>query len=468
MLTMTCMTKFCKTVRLNNLKHLLVKKQHATIYKFVFGFAFIVITFWSCTDELSSVGLGLLPTGDLVRVGKVVEKATIKAYNKTDEKQRTDEPGYNLLGTFNDPVFGKTTADFACQFRLTGYPDFSKNAQIDSLVLYLLYNEVYGDTLTPQKLKIYELASDLDIDQKYYQDINLKSLAKSEVLADFDYVPKFKLDSLTNNYGSTKKDPKDTVIQEIAIKLDQKLIEKLMAADSLTWSDNDKFLQYFKGLYIEAGDLNQGGSIMKIYTLATGSRMVMHYHNSEKDSLFYNYNINENAARVSRFVHDYSTTDFAANLDKEENMDSLIYLQTTGGLRTKIMIPNLGTWSDSTNFAINQAELIFQIDTIVSDTAKYISPEQLVLTAIDKDGKEYLPSDVAFSSVYYGGFYNKTDKTYRFNIAKHMQEVIEGKKENHGFYLATAFRSATFRRTVLKGATSKTGVRLEITYSKLK
>lgn len=451
-----------------------MKKESTAIYKFVFGFALMVITFWSCTDELSKAGLGLLPTGDLIHVGKVIEKATIKAYTRTDEKQRTDEPAYNLLGTFNDPVFGKTTADFACQFRLTGYPDFSKNAQIDSLVLYLLYMEVYGDTLTPQKLKVYELASDLDIDQKYFQDINLKGLAKGEILGEKNYVPKFKLDSLSTTYGSTKKSPKDTVIQEIAIKLDQKLIQKLMAADEATWSDNDKFMQYFKGLYVEAGDLTQGGAIMKIYTLASGSRMVMHYHNSEKDSLYYNYNINENAARVSRFAHDYSTTAFAANLDKEVAMDSLIYLQTTGGLRTKILIPNLGTWSDSTNFAINQAELIFQVDTIVSDTAKYLPPEQLVLTAIGVDDKgneiEYLPSDVAFSSSYYGGTYNSTDKTYRFNIAKHMQEVIEKKegKENHGFYLATAFRSASIRRVALKGATSKTGIRLEITYSKIK
>jgi len=451
-----------------------VKKERTAIYKFVFGFALMLITFWSCTDELSKAGLGLLPTGDLIHVGKVIEKATIKAYTRTDEKQRTDEPAYNLLGTFNDPVFGKTTADFACQFRLTGYPDFSKNAQIDSLVLYLLYMEVYGDTLTPQKLKVYELASDLDIDQKYYQDINLKGLAKGEILGEKNYVPKFKLDSLSTTYGSTKKSPKDTVIQEIAIKLDQKLIQKLMAADEATWSDNDKFMQYFKGLYVEAGDLNQGGAIMKIYTLASGSRMVMHYHNSENDSLYYNYNINENAARVSRFAHDYSTTAFAANLDKEVAMDSLIYLQTTGGLRTKILIPNLGTWSDSTNFAINQAELIFQVDTILSDTAKYLPPEQLVLTAIglDDEGKEieYLPSDVAFSSSYYGGTYNSTDKTYRFNIAKHMQEVIEKKegKENYGFYLATAFRSASIRRVALKGATSKTGIRLEITYSKIK
>lgn len=456
-----------------------MKKEHAAIYKSVIGFACMVITFWSCTDELTKVGLGILPTGDLVTVGKVIEKETIKSFTFVDEKQRTDKPAYNLLGTFNDPVFGKTTADFACQFRLTGYPDFSKNAQVDSLVLSLLYMDVYGDTKTPQKIKVYELASDLNFDEKYYQDVNLKALAKGEILADLNYTPKFKLDSLSNKYGSTKKNPKDTVVQELRIKMSPKLIEKLFKADSLTLSNNDRFLNYFKGLYIEAGDIAQGGAIMGIYALASGSRLDMFYHNSEKDSLYFTYKINDNSARVNRFYHDYSRTTFAGNLNQSVNQDSLIYLQTTGGLRSKIFIPDLENWTtlipdykSSDKLAINQAELIFQVDTIVSDTTKYVLPKQLVLTAIGTDSKgaptEYLPSDVAFSSAYYGGTYNSKDKTYRFNIAKHMQEVIDKKKENYGFYLATAFRSASFRRLALKGAKSKAGIRLEITYSKIK
>ena len=328
--------------------------------------------------------------------------------------------------------------------------------------------ETYGDTITPQKLKVYELASSLNIDSKYYQDINLKGLSKGELLADYSYVPKFKLDSLGTDNGSTKKAPKDTVIQEISIKLNPSLLNKLLAADSLSWSDNDKFLQYFKGLYVEAGDLNQGGAIMKIFTLAAGSNMSIHFHTIKTDSLRYVYNINDNSARVNRFAHNYSNTAFAANLDKTDVQDSLIYLQTTGGLRTKILIPDLGTWSDSTNFAINKAELIFQVDSTITNLTKFVPAEQLVLTAIDKDGKEYFPSDLAFSSLYYGGTYNSKDKTYRFNIAKHMQEVIEKKKENYGFYLSTAYRSSTFRRVVLKGATSKTGIKLEIAYSKIK
>jgi len=168
-----------------------VKREIAAKYKFVIGFVGMVMIFWGCTNEINDLGKDLLLPGDLVQVRSYSEK-NIKAYTLTDGNQRTDEPGYNLFGTFNDPLFGKTTADFACQFRLTGYPDsikdISTKAQIDSLVLHLLYMENYGDTITPQRLKVYELASDLNIDSKYYQDINLKGISKGELLADYSYV----------------------------------------------------------------------------------------------------------------------------------------------------------------------------------------------------------------------------------------------------------------------------------------
>lgn len=445
------------------------------MYKFVAGFALMSLIFWSCKEELNKTGYGLLDKGDLVSVKKTeIDKSTIKSFTVTDLKQRTDETTYNLLGTFNDPVFGKTTADFAVQFRLSRYPDLSKNAQPDSLVLYLLYREFFGDAVTPQRLKVYELASDLSFDARYEQDVNLKAISKGEVLADINYIPKFKLDSLTNLYGSTKAKPKDTVIQEIAIKLNASLINKLWSADSLTLSNNDLFLKYFKGLYIEAGDLNQGGAIIRINALAFGSRMIMHYHNSEKDSLFYNYNINENSARVNRFSHDYTNTAFAANLDKKTNQDSLIYLQTTGGLGSRILIPNLNFWRDSANIAINKAELIFQVDQFYTDTAKYTPPYQVILSAINEKDSLYFPSDLAFSQAYFGGVYNKKDGTYRFNIAKHMQELMTKKpngvgylRENFGFFLSMADRNSIYGRVVLKGANSKTGIRLEITYSKI-
>jgi hypothetical protein len=42
------------------------------------------------------------------------------------------------------------------------------------------------------------------------------------------------------------------------------------------------------------------------------------------------------------------------------------------------------------------------------------------------------------------------------------------KYKNFGFYLSTTSRNSEYRRMVLKGATSKAGIKLDIVYSKIK
>lgn len=466
-----------------------MKNVQKVMFKFVAVFALLVITLWGCNDEMNKTGYDLLLPGDLVSARKVsVDKASIKAYTVTDTQVKTNNPQLSLLGTFNDPIFGKTTTDFAYQFRLADFHDLT-NATADSLILTLIYKDTYGATGTPQSLKIYELNTDLDPLATYYQDINLKSLSNNEVLAEKMYVPKFKLDSLTSKYGSTKLNPKDTVLQEIRFRLNASMVQKLMAFKApavIPGQDNnvnDVFLKYFKGLYIEAGDMNQGGSIMKIFPSYTDPKLFVHntemklyYHSNDttRDSII--YHVSSNSARVSRFIHNYSSTNFATNLDKMDQQDSLIYLQTTGGLSDKIYIPSLNNWKDSANCAINKAELIFPVDKSKIDTLIYPVPQKIILSLINSTGGIFsdeskriliFPSDLALSETYYGGTYNKTAGTYSFNLAKHLQEIIKGKGEfkNYGFYLSTDDKNAIFRRVVLKGSSS---IRFEITYSKIK
>ena len=466
-----------------------MKKAKAVMVKFVAGFALIVITFWGCKDELNKTGFNLLLPGDLITARKImVDKTTIKSYTVLDDGLHTNKPSYNLLGTFNDPIFGKSTTDFACQFRVDTIHDLT-GAIADSITLSLFYKEIYGDKVTPQNLKVYELNSDLyGADTYIYnQSINLKGLAYPEALSEIMYVPKFKLDSLTSLYGSTKLIPKDTLEQEILFKLNNSLADKLiMINDSLQKvkspnNVNDILLKLFKGLYVEAGDLNEGGSIMRVRTLAAGSIMKLYYHNA-KDTLVAKYKINSTSARTSHFEHNYSTTRFYTNLNKTQEQDTLIYLQTTGGLSDKIYLPTLSTWKDSVHCAINKAELIFRVEKGIKNTADtsfysdwvYRYPERLKLSLIDANGSildtlgnVIIPSDYALGDAYYGGYFSVTDSTYRFNLANHLQEIIKG-KGNYGFYLTTDFKNSIFRRLVLKGARSKTGIRFDISYSKLK
>ena len=453
-----------------------MKSTHKNINQFVVIIVVLLTAFYGCNDY-SSIGLEVLPSGDLLTIKNTLIKEDISSFTHSEDSIRTDEATQSLFGSFNDSLFGVTTIDFATQFRLSGFPDFGEhNPQPDSIKLYLYYRVIYGDTITKQRLKVYELESPIDRDLEYKQDVDLKGLASDELLGQVEFTPKVKLDSASQ----------DTFYQLIKIPLDFSLAEKLFYADSANLVSNDIFLEYFKGLYIESEKIStQGGAILTLETLGSGnfsgSGVVLFYHNDslkskvdvKKDSvLLMPYEVSQFSARINHIDHDYSNTPFYHNLNSTTDEDSLIYVQSTGGLKSKIFIDNLSSWKDSvtivgTNiirYGINKAELIFQIDTVASQVHRFPPPQQL-LFLVDTIGNSKLPIDYNFSPTFYGGTL-RDDYTYHFNVTQQLQEIINGKFENLGFSLVPAFKNSQANRVVLKGSTSKTGIKLSITYTK--
>jgi len=432
--------------------------------QFITFIVLLVFAFTSC-EEQSSIGVEVLPAGDIISVRNTIQNT--RSYTFSEDSIRTDEASKSLLGSFSDSLFGNTTIGFATQFRLYGFPDFGKNPKVDSVKLYLYYRVIYGDTITKQKFNIYELESPLDVDSKYTQDVDLKSMSYDDLIGEYEYIPKVKLDSTS----------KDTFYQLINIPIDMSLGEKLISADSLDMINNDVFLEFFKGLYIETEKLtSQGGAILSLEAVQdgsfNGSALVLFYSNDSiksvaggDSSLIMPYIISKYSARVNNITHDYSQAPFYNHLNSEAVEDSLIYVQATGGLKSRVLIDALSSWRDSVNIAINKAELIFQIDTVASEIHKYPPPLQMLFTVVDSTGREFLPKDYVFSPSFYGGALF-SDYTYHFNITQHMQEIIVGNVKNYGFYLTPAQKNNEANRIVLKGSKSQTGIKLIVTYAK--
>ena len=441
-----------------------VKKNRKYSNGILLGLIVIILAFAGC-DEPSEFGIEALPDGDLITIKNIVVRDDISSYTFREDSIRTDKSRKSLLGSINDPVFGKTNIDFAAQFRLSSFPDYGENPQADSIKLFLFYREVYGDTVTAQKFKVYELDSPLDVDKEYNQYAKLKTFASDKLLGETEYINKVKLD-----------ENKDTLYQLITVPLDTSLAEKLLNADSTDMINNDVFLEYFKGLYVESEQISDdGGSILYLEAASSssfkGSALLMYYNNEEirgldaDSSLAMPFIISGFSARVNNIEHDYTDTPFGENINKRIDEDSLIYVQSTGGLKSSILIENLASWKDSVNVAINKAELIFQVDTIASDIENFAPPSQLLFTVVNDNGEEYLPIDYIYNPAYFGGQLRE-DYTYHFNITQHLQELINGTVNNYGFFLSPANKNDKANRVVLKGARSTTGVKLIITYSK--
>jgi hypothetical protein len=186
-----------------------VKTENKNRNQILLLLLFFVTAIIGCKEQ-NSIGLEILPSGDLINVKSVIIKDDISAFTHNDDLLRTDEASNSLLGSFTDSLLGNTTIDFAAHFRLSEFPDFGTNPVVDSVNLYLYYRLIYGDTLTPQRFKVYELNEDLygdvydSISQgyrnyAYYQDTDLKSFASTQLLGEKEYIPRVRLDSTSQD-----------------------------------------------------------------------------------------------------------------------------------------------------------------------------------------------------------------------------------------------------------------------------
>ena len=420
----------------------------------------LLVVAWGCKQGDQTLGVDLLPGVKILDTRYHQEKTSISTSVYTDTKIRVDRPKYNLLGSFNDPVFGRTDASFVAQFRLPFYRAFLPTAAIDSAVLIMTYKTIYGDTVSSQNLQVYELASSLNYEAKYLSSFNVGNLAATEPIGTGNFIPKFRTDS-------TKV---DTTTQVIRVRLKNSFGSSLLGIDSLNLASSDLFLNVFKGLYIRSTPISRKGTLVSIInapmanTTESNPRIFLYYHDAKSDTLSYGCEITTNSANVASYVHDYSNAKFYTNLNKENNTDSLIYIQPAGGIKSKILVPSLSTWKDSANYAINKATLTFHADTIMSDSRRYEMPKRLYLT-LDSLGTEIFPADSKLSSSYYGGFYDATTATYSFNVTQHLQQIITGKKQNYAFYLVQSERNFSAKRVVLKGLGSSKPVELNIAYT---
>src|SRR5690606_37070747 len=91
-------------------------------------------TAFSCEDDISDVGRGLINTGSIANAFYL----DIISYNSNNDSIRSDEfvLQSGALGVYEEPVFGRTKAKFISQARMSGTnPDFGENAQMDSVIL---------------------------------------------------------------------------------------------------------------------------------------------------------------------------------------------------------------------------------------------------------------------------------------------------------------------------------------------
>jgi len=379
----------------------------------------LVLALFSCKKDPYELGIDLLPPSDTLNV-LVTDTCTVVAFSVIQDSIRTDEGTSFIVGSLLDPIFGKSTAGFYTQVHLgSESPDFGNNPVLDSLVLVLFYNGYYGDTTTMQNVKVYEISQDLNLDSSYWS--NQRVATYSSLLANQSFYPR--------PTDSVKVSGKN-MVAHLRINLNKftnYLGNKILYAPSGVLVNNFSFVNFLKGLYVEANPVTANGALLNFSGGNSSSRLELYFHNSENDSLQYDFIIDEKAARFNYIDHN-EYLDASPDLKRQIlNHDStlgasLMFLQGLGGIKLKLKFPYMKDFGKGHVVAINDALLMFS--NMETDTT-LAPPPQLTIFRQDSIGRISFLPDENEGQNYFGGTYNMSSRTYFFRITQHIQKVIQ-------------------------------------------
>lgn len=425
------------------------------------------ILFSTCKRKDNDLGLNIQPPGDKLNV-KSSDTTSVIAYSQIADSVKTDETSVSLLGSILDPVFGKSTASFYTQFRLSKSAyDFGTTPFADSLILTLAYNGLYGDSTADMTIKVYELDQQIYIDSNYYSNQSVE--IKPTLLAQKTFTP-----NLTDSVAveGTKFAPH---LRVNLGSLTNELVSKLLNPPSdSTMASNTSFLDYFHGLYITAEPANSGGSIVYFDLMSSLSELTIFYHNATSDSLSFTYVINSSCARFGNFTHDYSLGSPAFKsevLDKDTSLGkNICYVQALGGVKTFVRFPNIKNYYSNGKIAINEAR--FFVYANEPDASLDIAGT-LVLVNKTADSGYTITNDQLEGSAYFGGTYDKNDHGYWFRITSTIQNLMRSTDPDYGFEIYVSGGAVNAQRVLLNGTSPPLPVapedrmKLVITYTPL-
>jgi len=374
----------------------------------------------SCKNQNSSIGLDFAQ-----QLGTdFTDTITVTAYSFLEDTLNTTNTTANLVGDLHDPVFGDCRASTYAQFDLSGSSvNFGENPVVDSVVLTLQLASYYGDTTSHVGIRVYRLLEQLSgSSYTHNSTVNYDPTPLNYALTGYTIQPTTSVVVDTGSYSP-----------HIRIRLSQAFGQYLLN-NQHHMTSNSAFKSFFNGLCISA--ISHTGSVG--YALLTSmtsslSGISLYYHNEGSGTIKYTFPCSSECTRFTHFGHNYNTSSNADFIQEVLQGDRTLgartlFLQATGGVKTRITFPYLKDAFKSLNnrVVINRAELV--ITDISPDEVYYIHPSNLTLQGIKADSSlAYLPDDEYYtSSSFFGGTYDEDKHEYRFRITQYVQEMVQG------------------------------------------
>ncbi len=404
-------------------------------------FALILVVLLNACKKDDTIGADILPNDDLLNVGFT---DTFTVYSKTlsDTFMRTDKLAKNYLGVINDAKFGFQQASIVTELDRpsTVYDDTLGPFLVDSVVLLLKYNNIYGDSTVPQNFRISTISNKITEFNTYYSN-STAFPASTQIGSVNNYLfrpMRNETVSRTDSVGipSIFKVPLDNSIGTTILNLGQNVLR-----------DSSLFKNNFPGIIIENAGTS-GNAMAEIDLNSFYSGMVIYYRD-KKNTLremklptaltkIQNASITTRQNGINLFTKNLSSTVdnvVASGLQT----DSVNYVLGQAGTIIKVQLPTLTNMGKA---AVNKAELV--VTQIEQNTGNFATPIFMLLLKRNASGElDALATGdgVGVLDTALTDNMGKKIARYTFGITKYIQAISLNRESNADLYIAT-YRAA--------------------------
>lgn len=428
-------------------------KKHSLVLASLFLFS-ISVFFTACKkiNEATELGSDLIPPVDNVTTFDTT--LSVETYNFLFENNEDTTTGGALqfLGNINnDPLFGKSEGimyfDLMPITIKSPFP-FKKSELVglDSVVLVLGYSALYGDSLKPQQVQVFEIpASEIFL---FTKDYRLTENAVTSLGAALSPVKTFTPANLNDSVYPRG----ERTANQLRIPLNNAFGQRLLNYDSLdAYASRTAFKKYFNGFAVVPQNNGTANALVGFNLTSVNTKLAFYvrYKNGDKtDTSMVSFALTDSTAIANYIKRDYSAAEVATAVTGT-TQDDVLYIQSSPGSYAKINIPGL---SGLTNRIVHSAELSFEqvFDPL---SAIFTPPTSLYLDVFDQAKGKYgtIPGDVALTPTgantkgdtasftignpaQFGMFGRKIKNTntgdsiyrWQFNITRYVQRIANG------------------------------------------
>lgn len=400
----------------------------------------LLLLFFSCNDDiLNDMGSSIQPTSDKIIVSSETFSISSENYFVPYMYARQDS---FLLGTFYDEKYGTTHADIFAQVEPPFNHIYPATTTPDSIILVLYYRRFFGDKYAPMNVSVYQMnKATFEYTKPYPTNIN-----------PTDYVDR------SNNsllIGQKTFSPVDALKQldstYVTIKLNNDFLNRFTNINNDTYSSEEKFFEFFKGLFITT----DFGAASMLYVKQIDMEYFHHYTYPTKSvsgqdstatvNSVINFAANKRVRQVNRFLHPDTA---AIKLKLAAASPQVHYLSSPANIYTRVKLPlkaiQQKVEKSGLRLAINNAKLRVDIAEINTDKLAQIIPSNILLIRESEYNSFFKNKGLPSNSTAVLGTYtyeknsntNEIDYFYSFDIANLITNEIKNSKLPSSLLLA--------------------------------